>query len=68
MRNPVTSIYGINAGIFSNWEEEVRMVVSYAYEMIQKNPDSTVAILVPSAWKIELVIKVLRVDVSLMRN
>ncbi|ODM25958.1 ATP-dependent helicase [Acetivibrio mesophilus] len=57
--NPVIDEYGIKAAVFESWEEEARGVVTQAMHMIKKHPDKTIAILVPSAWKMSLVINIL---------
>ncbi|HOM01946.1 MAG TPA: ATP-dependent helicase [Acetivibrio sp.] len=57
--NPVIDEYGIKAAVFESWEEEARGVVIQAMHMINKHPDKTIAILVPTAWKMSLVINIL---------
>lgn len=57
--NPKIDEYGIKAAVFGSWEEEARGVVSQAMQMIKNHPDKTIAILVPSAWKMSLVINIL---------
>lgn len=58
-QNPVTMEYGIKAGIFKSWEEEANAVVTQAYHMLKKHPDKTMAILVPSSWKIEFIVSLM---------
>lgn len=58
-QNPVTAEYGIRAGVFKSWEEEARAVVIQAWHMARKHPDKTIAILVPSSWKMGLVVSIL---------
>lgn len=59
VKNPVTSEYGIKAGVFNSWLDEARRVVKVASDMVDNNPDGTVAILVPSSWRMNDVIKML---------
>ncbi|MCX8130460.1 MAG: ATP-dependent helicase [Clostridia bacterium] len=57
--NPVNKEYGIRAAVLGSWEEEAEVVVREAYSMIKKHPDKTIAILIPSSWKISFVVKLL---------
>jgi DNA helicase-2/ATP-dependent DNA helicase PcrA len=58
--NPVIDEYGIKAAVFESWEEEAGGVVDQAVQMIKKHPDKTIAILVPTAWKMSLIIDILQ--------
>lgn len=51
--NPVTGEYGIRTAVFNSWEEEAAGVVSYARHMREKHPDKSIAVLLPTAWKIK---------------
>ena len=51
-QNPATEEYGIKAAVFKSWEEEAEAVVRQALHMVKKYPDKTIAILIPSSWKI----------------
>lgn len=57
--NPKIDEYGIKAGIFKSWEDEARTVVGKAQEMIRKYPDKTIAILVPTSWRMNVVLNFL---------
>jgi len=57
--NPKISEYGIRAAVFPSWPDEARRIVKKAESMIRSFPKKTVAILVPSAWKIKEVVKLL---------
>ncbi len=59
IKNPVVPEYGIRAGIFDLWLDEARGVVRRAADYINKYPDGTIAILVPSSWRIGDIIKML---------
>jgi DNA helicase-2/ATP-dependent DNA helicase PcrA len=52
MQNPKTDVYGINTGFFKSWEDEANKISYLLGRMIKKYPDKTIAVLVPSAWKI----------------
>jgi DNA helicase II / ATP-dependent DNA helicase PcrA len=58
-RNPVTPEYGIRSVIFKSWEEEADAVIRQACHMIAKYPDKSVAILIPSSWRISYVVGIL---------
>ncbi|MCX7923603.1 MAG: ATP-dependent helicase [Clostridia bacterium] len=58
-QNPTTSEYGIKARVFNSWEEEAQAVVTQAYHVIKKYPEKSLAILVPSSWKIGFVVNLL---------
>jgi DNA helicase-2/ATP-dependent DNA helicase PcrA len=57
--NPKIDEYGIKVGIFKSWEDEARTVVVKAQEMAKKYPDKTIAILVPTSWRMNAIIKFL---------
>jgi len=57
--NPKIDQYGIKVGIFKSWEDEARTVVRKAHEMSQKYPDKTIAILVPTSWRMNVVLNFL---------
>jgi len=57
--NPVIDEYGIKAAVFESWEDEARGVVTQTIHMIKNHPDKTIAILVPTAWKMSLVVNIL---------
>lgn len=57
--NPKIDKYGIKAGIFTSWEDEARSVVVKAQEMIRKYPGKTIAILVPTSWRMNVVLNFL---------
>ncbi len=54
--NPKIDEYGIKVGIFKSWEDEARTVVVKAQEMAKKYPDKTIAILVPTSWRMNVII------------
>lgn len=58
-KNPVTPEYGIKACIFTSWEEEADRVVRQAKVMMKQHPDKTIAILIPSSWRIGYVVNIL---------
>lgn len=58
-KNPTTEEYGIKTRIFNKWEEEVAGVVAQASYMQNKYPDKTIAILIPTAWRINSVVALL---------
>ncbi|MCX7747546.1 MAG: ATP-dependent helicase [Clostridia bacterium] len=58
-KNPTTPEYGIKAGIFNSWEEEARGIVKEAWNMMKKFPDKTVAVLIPTSWKMREIIRIL---------
>ena len=51
-QNPVIGEYGIRTAVFNTWEEEAEGVSRYARHMLKSHPDRSVAILIPTAWKI----------------
>ena len=57
--NPKIDEYGIKVGIFKSWEDEARGVVIKAQEMMRKYPGKTVAILVPTSWRMNVVLNIL---------
>lgn len=57
--NPKIHKYGIKVGIFESWEDEARSVVIRAQEMIKKYPQKTIAILVPTAWRMNVLLNFL---------
>jgi len=57
--NPKINEYGIRVGIFKSWEDEARGVVIKAQEMARKYPDKTIAILVPTSWRMNVVLNFL---------
>ena len=57
--NPKIDEYGIRVGIFKSWEDEARGVVIKAQEMARKYPDKTIAILVPTSWRMNTVLNFL---------
>lgn len=57
--NPQTNNYGINAGVFKTWEEEAYGVVKKASNILKSEPEKTIAILVPSSWKIKDIVRIL---------
>lgn len=57
--NPKIDEYGIKAAIFKSWEDEARTVVVKAQEMIRKYPGKTLAILVPTSWRMNVVLNFL---------
>ena len=59
MPNPKTDEYGIKAAIFDSWEEEAGAVVNRASYMQKKHPDKTIAILVPSTWRMKIILDML---------
>jgi DNA helicase-2/ATP-dependent DNA helicase PcrA len=50
--NPVTDEYGVRTAVFGSWEEEAAGVANYARHMREKHPDKSIAVLLPTAWKI----------------
>ncbi len=54
--NPKIEEYGIKVGIFKSWEDEARTVVVKAQEMAKKYPDKTIAILVPTSWRMNVIV------------
>lgn len=54
--NPVVPGYGIRTAIFESWDEEARNISNYAAGIMKKYPEKTVAILVPSQWKMNTVL------------
>lgn len=57
--NPVIPEYGIKAGIFTSWDTEAEAVIKQARHILKKYPNKTIAILVPSSWKMNTVINLL---------
>lgn len=57
--NPKIDEYGIKVGIFKSWEDEARGVVLKAQEMAKKYPDKTIAILVPTSWRMKVILNIL---------
>lgn len=57
--NPKIDEYGIKVGIFKSWEDEARAVVVKAQEMTKKYLDKTIAILVPTSWRMNVVLNFL---------
>jgi DNA helicase II / ATP-dependent DNA helicase PcrA len=57
--NPVTDEYGIKTAVFNSWEEEAQSVVNYSKLMMSKHPCKSIAILIPTSWKINDVIRIL---------
>ena len=50
--NPVLDEYGIRTAVFNSWDEEASGIVRYARHMMEKHPDKSFAVLLPTAWKI----------------
>ncbi|MEN8904947.1 MAG: ATP-dependent helicase [Clostridiales bacterium] len=59
MKNPVTLNYGLSTGFFNSWNDEANKIASLVKKMIKKYPEKTIAILVPSSWKIKKIIEIL---------
>ncbi len=59
MKNPVTPVYSIKASILNSWEEEVMEVVRTAEYFVREYPEKTIAVLVPSSWQIDDIIRIL---------
>lgn len=59
MPNPKIDEYGIKAAVFDSWVDEARAVVNRASYMLKKHPDKTIAILVPSSWRMRVVLNML---------
>ncbi|HPD00482.1 MAG TPA: ATP-dependent helicase [Acetivibrio sp.] len=57
--NPRIEEYGIKAAVVSSWEDEARAVVNQAIQMMNKYPEKTIAILVPTAWRMAFVLNCL---------
>lgn len=57
--NPVIDEYGIKVAVFKSWENEADGVVRQAEYLVEKYPDKTLAILVPSSWKISYIVSLL---------
>ena len=49
--NPRIDEYGIGATVYESWEDEVKNVITRAFDMVKKHPQKTIAILIPSAWR-----------------
>lgn len=58
-QNPSISEYGIKSKIFSSWEEEAAAIVTQAFHMMKVYPEKSIAILIPTSWKINEVIKIM---------
>ncbi|HEX9061508.1 MAG TPA: ATP-dependent helicase, partial [Clostridia bacterium] len=58
-KNPVTEEYGIKSRVFSSWEEEVEGVLIQARYHLKKHPDKTMAVLIPTSWKINYFVECL---------
>lgn len=54
--NPESPKNGIRTGIFSSWEEEAAAVTGQVWTMMEKFPGKTIAVLVPSYWKMDTII------------
>jgi DNA helicase II / ATP-dependent DNA helicase PcrA len=54
-KNPHTPEYGIKAALFKSWEEEADGVVRQAKHVLKLQPEKSIAILIPSSWKISYV-------------
>lgn len=50
--NPVLDEYGIRTAVFNSWDEEVSGIVKYARHMREKHPEKSIAVLLPTVWKI----------------
>lgn len=50
--NPVADGYGIDTAVFDSWEAEAAGIARYARSMREKHPDKSIAVLLPTAWKI----------------
>ena len=59
MPNPKIDEYGIKVAVFDSWVDEARAVVNRASYMLKKHPDKTIAILVPSSWRMRVVLNML---------
>ncbi|MDF2523736.1 MAG: helicase UvrD [Clostridiales bacterium] len=57
--NPMVSEYGVKLKIFGAWDEEAGAVVNRASQMIRTHPDKTIAILIPTSWRINDVVNIL---------
>lgn len=57
--NPPSPPDGLGAGIFNSWEAEAAAVVSRAAHFLRKMPDKTIAVLVPTWWRLEVVLNLL---------
>ncbi|MCX7709549.1 MAG: ATP-dependent helicase [Clostridia bacterium] len=58
-RNPTTEEYGIKARVFNSWEDEAAAVITQANYLMRKYPDKTMAMLVPTSWRIGYVVNLL---------
>ena len=58
-RNPVTDEYAIRTAVFNSWEEEAAGVVRYVRHMQKTCRDKSMAILIPTSWKIRDVVSLL---------
>lgn len=58
-KNPVTEEYGIKARVFTSWEEEAAAVIIQANYFMRKHPDKTIALLIPTSWRIGYVVNLL---------
>jgi Superfamily I DNA and RNA helicases len=59
-RNPVTEEYGIKTAVFNTWEEEMEGVARYVWHMQKKHPDKSIAVLMPTSWKLNDFAELLR--------
>lgn len=50
--NPTADGYGINTAVFDSWEAEAAGIARYARAMRERYPDKSIAVLLPTAWKI----------------
>ena len=57
--NPMVPEYGIKLKVFGSWDEEAGSVVNQASHMAREHPDQTIAILIPTSWKINEVVNIL---------
>ncbi|MDP4094658.1 MAG: ATP-dependent helicase, partial [Bacillota bacterium] len=57
--NPVIDEKGLGSAIFRSWEEEAANIADFSRRMLQKHPDLSTAILIPTAWKMKLVAEIL---------
>lgn len=59
MPNPKIDEYGIKADIFDSWDDEAKFVVTQVSQMLKKHSDKSIAILVPTAWRMKLILSML---------
>ena len=50
-KNPITSKYGIRVFVGDSWKDEVEKIVMEIEKFIKEYPDKTIAVLVPTAWR-----------------